>query len=201
MKILFIILFVVAHAMSLAQEQEKIPVVTVGIKIGMSGSSLSPGYTDISDYRHTFSLKGGFQGGGFLQIAIGKKLLIQPEILFVSKGAKETVNDINSSNEYNSPNHINYIEFPVNILAKLSAGPGHFILGGGPAFAFARNNYYSLYNRRFDAGLNMLTGYQWPIGFIINLNFTKGFSNVFDPLQGAPKITNTSFGLCVGYVF
>lgn len=201
MKSLFTILFFACSGVACCQEKKSL--VKFGLKFGYAQSTLSPDYTENNGYKHQFSMTGGIRAGGYLQISAGKKLLFQPELLLVVKGAQESPNYNNGysypTNGY--PFRTSYIEIPLNLLVKLPTQSGFFILGGGPAPAFAFNRYVYSGTARFDMGLNFLLGYQLPIGFSLNLNYTKGFSNVSPGAEGAPALKNSSLGLSVGYTF
>ena len=201
MKSLFTLLFFACSVVACCQENKSS--VNFGLKLGFAMSTLSPNYTEDNGYKHQFNMSGGIRAGGYLQISAGKKLLFQPELLLVVKGANESPDNSNGysypANGY--PFRTSYIEIPLNLLVKLPTQSGFFTLGGGPAPAFAFSRYIYSGTAGFDMGLNFLVGYQWPIGFSLNLNFTKGFSNVSPQAQGAPDLKNSSLGLSAGYTF
>ena len=186
----------------LASCQEKKNIVHLGVKLGFGMSTISPDYTETNGYTHEFKLTGGLRVGGYLQIMAGKKFIFQPEVLLVVKGASESPDYSNGSpypvNSY--PFRTTYIEFPFNLLLRLPGSTGFFLLGGGPAPAFAINRYRYAGTPGFDMGLNLLAGYQWALGFSVNLNFTKGFSTV-QQNHGEPGLKNSSVGLSAGYTF
>ena len=200
MKPLFFILFFPCSIAAFCQEKSP---VNFGVKLGFGQSTLSPNYTDDNGNKHRFNMTGGIRAGGYLQISAGKKLLFQPELLFVVKGAYESTDYNNgypfAGNGY--PIRTSYIEIPLNLLVKLPINTGFFMLGGGPAPAFALNGRIYSGTGGFDLGINILLGYQWPIGFGVNLNFTKGFSSVYQQTQEAPDLKNSSLGISVGYTF
>ncbi len=198
MKPSFIILLIIFPLAVAGQENKQ--AFSGGGKIGMAFSTLTPDYTDANGYKHQFSLTDGLKIGGFIQLPAGKNILIQPELFFIVKGGDEKVSFDSVQYTNYGPRRISYVELPINILAKLKAGTGFFLAGGGPSFAFSRKRYFDA-GPRFDAGLNLLLGFQWPLGFLVNLNYTKGFSNTEHAATGVPKVTNSSFGICVGYAF
>ena len=199
MKSLFIVLFVSCSVVAFCQEKKSS--LNFGLKAGISLSTFTPGhYTDNFGYSSSFSMTGGVRGGLFLQIAAGKNFLFQPEFLIVIKGSGEKTNYNNGNPSSSYPTRVNYIEIPLNLLVKLPAKSGFFILGGGPAPAFSTNSYTE-YAVPFDMGVNFLLGYQLPIGFSVNLNFTKGFTNITKEVPGAQALKNSSLGICIGYSF
>lgn len=199
MKSFFTVLFLGCSVVACCQEKKN--PLRFGLKLGLGLSTFSPGsYTDNSGFKHSFSRTGGVRGGLFLQIDAGKKFLFQPELLMAAKGSGKKTDYNNGNPLSNYPIRVNYIEIPLNLLVKLPAKSGFLILGGGPAPAFSTNKYTE-YAVPFDMGVNLLLGYQLPIGFLIHLNFTKGFSNILEEVQGSPNLKNNSLGLSVGYAF
>jgi len=54
--------------------------------------------------------------------------------------------------------------------------------------------------KRFDAGLNIVTGYIGKSGMMVSLNYNAGLSNSVDPGEGDGKFLNRYFGLRIGYI-
>lgn len=141
----------------------------------------------------------GAMGGVFARMYLGHKALFQPELLMVGKGTKE------NNQYYSYRTDLAYVELPLNILYKPADSKGSFFIGGGPAPAFyiGENVFYSGSQsfKKFDLGINILTGYELSIGFSINLNYTYGILNISRNTNDIPTVKNRSFGLTVGYVF
>ena len=141
----------------------------------------------------------GAMAGVFARMAFGNNACFQPELLMVGKSMKE------NNQGYFYRNDLTYLELPLNILYKPSGSKGSFFIGGGPAPAFyiGENVFYSGYQsvKKFDVGINVLSGYELPIGFSINLNYTHGLLNISENKVDVPVIKNRSFGLTVGYTF
>lgn len=171
-----------------------------GIKAGVAiakakieyNSATSPGNSEPKS-------KLGAMAGVFARMFLGHKAVFQPELLMVGKGAKE----INQYYSYRTD--LTYLELPLNILYKPSGSKGSFFIGGGPApsYYIGENVFYSGYQsfKKFDLGINILTGFELPIGFSINLNYTLGLLNISQDTNDIPTVKNRSFGLTVGYVF
>jgi hypothetical protein len=184
----------------LASGQEKKFTIRPGLKAGMALSSVGPGQTDNDGHSHSYRMTGGTRFGGFLHITVGKTVVIQPEVLMVVKGAREQTEYQNGNPSSDYPVHINYFEIPLNILIRLRSGQGFFLLGGGPAPSFSTNKYAS-FAAKFDMGLNLLMSYRWPIGFSIDLNYTKGLNQITPYYPPGLKLKNNSLGLSIGYTF
>jgi outer membrane protein with beta-barrel domain len=93
-----------------AQEQQTSTENSLSPKFGIKGGvNLTNMYVqDVSDE----NMKVGFNAGFFAKLPITKGFSIQPELLYSSKGAKETYNNfIEGEGEYRF--NLNYIELPV----------------------------------------------------------------------------------------
>ena len=149
------------------------------------------------------SIDHGYKAGGmvgiFVRTPLNSNLYFQPELLMVGKGTKQAYQ------YYESRSDFTYIELPLNLLFKSSKSRSAFFIGGGPApsVLIGENIFYYGYTsaQTFDLGINMLAGYELPIGFSVNLNYTHGLMNVAPDEENVPKIKNRSFGITIGYIF
>ncbi|HCX99587.1 MAG TPA: PorT family protein, partial [Bacteroidales bacterium] len=82
-----------------------------GIKGGLNVSTLTT--NDFDDK----NLKPGFHVGVFNKISLGEALAIQPELLFSTKGAKYSYDNILVKGD--SKFNLNYIELPVKLVVNL----------------------------------------------------------------------------------
>ena len=174
--------------------------IRVGIKAGIAVANCKVEYnTGTMPGNSKPTSKLGAMGGGYAQILLSKKICFQPELLLVGKGMKE------NNQYYSYRTDLNYLELPLNLLYKPPAPGGSFFIGGGPAPAvyIGENVFYSGYHyfKKFDFGINILTGYELPIGFSINLHYTHGLLNISQNKTDVPVTRNRCFGLCVGYTF
>jgi hypothetical protein len=170
-----------------------------GIKLGLSISkthirydpNFYPGEDDVA--------RVGVIGGGMGVIRINKKVVFQPEILIVGKGAKERRQD------YDFVKGLTYLELPLNLLYKPATTKGSFFIGGGPApsFLIGDNIFYTGYEsfNKFDFGVNVIMGYELPIGLSFNLQYTYGLLNISNDKSTLPVVKNRCFGLTAGYLF
>jgi Outer membrane protein beta-barrel domain len=169
-----------------------------GIKAGVAIANLKIDY-DPAVTAGDPKFKGGALAGIFLQTPIGKTASFQPELLVIGKGMKE------NSQNYSYRTDLTYLELPLNLLYKRPSAKGSFFIGGGPApsFYIGENVFYSGYQgfKKFDVGINILTGYELPIGFSINLHYTHGLLNISQDRTSTPVIKNRCAGLSVGYTF
>lgn len=170
-----------------------------------------------------------FNAGLVLEIPLAKEFVIQPALLYKTKGARSDDNylGLNLTNEIN----IAYIELPVNFVYKPTVGKGNLLLGFGPYIAYGvkgevqynvdgntsddkiefTDEYTSTipfdqkYFKPLDYGGNILFGYQFSRGFSAQLNAQLGLAqirsdNKADPTNKA-EFRNTGFGISLGYMF
>ena len=98
-----------------------------GVKGGVAFSTLS--FDPSSEI--SYDLRSGLVVGGFVAFPLGSRLTIQPEGLFVQKGAK--ADDLGVS----ATIKLDYVELPVLVKYRIAGGPARsFHLLGGPSVAF-----------------------------------------------------------------
>jgi Outer membrane protein beta-barrel domain len=112
------------------------------------------------------SSKTGFAGGLYVAFPMGKSVMIEPELLYVNKGAKDnTVSPTQSLS-------INYIQIPVLVRYNFKADGGPFILLG-PSVGFSTSCNFSNGAASADCkglGAEVKTTYSGIVG----LGFQKG---------------------------
>jgi hypothetical protein len=189
---------------------------TFGLRGGVNFFTIST--KDAGVYGIDAKIKPGFNLGANVEIPVGIDFYVQPGILFSTKGAK--------SKSDNGTLNLSYLEIPVNFLYTPELGNGRILLGFGPYAAFAVGGKYKVngsttdiqfensipgttlsgyYQRRFDAGGNMLFGYRWANRFSVQLDAQLGLVNIHTKREGTPEDEgsdkNTGFGVSVGYRF
>jgi hypothetical protein len=121
----------VAGSKAVAQEQQSMGENDLSPKFGIKGGvNLTNLYVDddVSDE----NMKVGFNAGFFAKLPVTRGFSIQPELLYSSKGAKETYdNFIMGDGEYRF--NLNYIELPVLAVFNLSK---NFNLHVGPYVSY-----------------------------------------------------------------
>ncbi len=179
-----------------------------GIKAGITLSNCQVKYNPAPDPAPAKPMtKSGAAFGVFIRMPLGKKTSFQPELLMIAKGMKEK-DQYGSSYWYKT--RITYLELPLNILYKPVTPKGSFFIGGGPTPAFYIGNNVFYYGEKafktFDLGINILAGYEIPIGFSINLHYTHGLSNIGKEKDANGTLysvnqKNRCFGIMIGYTF
>jgi hypothetical protein len=182
---------------------------TFGIRAGINFQNLN-GKDDNGDKLNN-QLKTGFNAGVNAEIPVGIDFYVQPGLLFSTKGASYDIANVEVKRNHS------YIEIPVNFLYKPALGEGRMLLGFGPYAAFAvggtikgGSNDVDLEfgnevgeTKAFDAGANLLAGYEFKNRLSFQLNAGLGLVNMYNRPDNDNKSTvkNTGFGLSLGYRF
>lgn len=145
----------------------------------------------------------GYHLGGFAEIRMGNKFVLQPEVLF---NQYSTRLDSNYSNVYhdvfdgNSNIKLNYISFPIVVNYKLI---GSFLsLQAGPQFGILIDQNKTLLQNSGDAfkkgDFSMLAGVQFKVGPMrLNGRYMVGLNNISD-LPDDDKWKSQGFQVSVG---
>jgi hypothetical protein len=193
---------------------------TFGLRAGVNFQNIN-GKDFEGDKIEDNKLKTGFHIGVNAEIPVAPEFYIQPGVLFSTKGTKDDANKA----KWNT----SYIEVPINFLFKPELGGGKLLLGVGPYVAFAVGGKVDPdngddvdiefekeitgaqflngkpYLKRFDAGGNLLAGYEFSNKFSFQLNAQLGLVNINPEIEGVSndktKWKNTGFGVSLGYRF
>lgn len=194
-----------------------------GIRAGVNFQNLNG--KDAGDDKLENNLKVGFNAGVNAELPVAEDFYIQPGVLYSTKGAKLDDNFAGSDVKVN----LGYIEIPINLIYKPALGQGNLLMGFGPYIAFAvngqvkddnneidvvfdkevslqeySNNPYVM--KRFDAGANLLFGYEFNRRVSAQLNAQLGLMNLNPELTNSGGVDlgtmkNTGFGISLGYRF
>lgn len=189
-----------------------------GVKAGANLSFINY-KTTADNAAYTFTWNGsrpGFQAGGVAQVGIGKRMAIQPELLLVMKGADNVETDGLGAGKVTFK--LMTIDLPVSFIYRNKG----FFGGLGPNFQygissraiqdgygerdmFDKNEAAFFYQKRFEAGINLVAGYQMQSGFTCSINYAKGLTNSsgYDKEmdQGSQRMNAAYLALSVGYLF
>lgn len=175
----------------------------------------------------------GFNIGVNVEIPVADEFYVQPGLLFATKGAKEEYEVIGI--DVTAKKSLSYLEIPINFLYKPQLGNGKLICGFGPYLAYGvagkvhkewellgvdmsetpEVKYQGkvdsddpndvVYVKGFDAGANLLFGYELSFGLSIQLNAQLGLLNMNPSYEGVDdddsRDANTGYGLSLGYRF
>ena len=183
--------------------------ITFGIRAGVNFQNLNG--KDMDGDKLENDLKTGFNAGINAEIPVGIDFYLQPGLLFSTKGAKYDFQGTETTR------NISYLELPINFLYKPELGEGHLLLGFGPYAAFAlggkikgAGNDIDMEfgneigeTKPFDAGANLLAGYEFSNNLSFQLNAGLGLINMYNRLDGDSEssVKNTGFGVSLGYRF
>lgn len=198
---------------ALAQEQQTSTESTLQPKIGIKGGiNLSNLYVD--DVKDE-NMKVGLNLGMFAKFPITKGFSIQPEVLYSSKGAKLTYDNLLGSGEYRF--NLNYVEVP--ILAVFNLSKNINIQAGGYAAYLTSANIKRLKSgsseadevadlntdnfKRFDYGL--AGGFGFDIqNFTIGARYNYGLNEIGDggiAGEATKNSKNSAFTFYIGLGF
>jgi len=161
-----------------------------------------------------------------VQIPLAPEYSFQPGLLFSTKGAKNDYGSLTGTFK------LSYIEIPLNVVYKGVLGKGFIMVGFGPSVGYAiggkssiidesltldkdvvftnvvesGDDYLTAYARRFDAGGNILAGYETAGGLFFQLDTQFGMlkinsedQRVLAEFSELLSVKNIGFGLTLGY--
>jgi len=199
-KIILIFAFTILLIPSV-QSQEKIQ---FGLKGGVNFTTMTS-----NDYLYVEKYKTGLYLGATVEIPLGKKFSIQPEILYSKQGVKGNVflyylyNPGQSIPPPAADHQLDYIKIPV--LAKMYLA-NNFSLEIGPSFNFLVNDKFTYLSstqtdlaEKFELGGIVGLSYKLKSNFVVNANYINGFSNVLkSPFENQKSY---GFSIGIGYLF
>ena len=159
---------------------------TLGPKVGMTMGKLNTTFPEVKE-----ELKTGWQVGAFVRF--GKKLYIQPELMFVTKGGKIT-QDYEELSVKTTVN-LNSVQVPILIGYKLiDLKAINLRIMTGPAMSFVLNEKIDIDTEienplTKDHIKNTIWSYQLGAGidflmFTFDVRYEWGLNNIFDPQAG-----------------
>ncbi len=177
----------------------------------------------------------GFHAGFNANIPVAPQFYFQPGLIFSVKGSKNDLGilPVKVSGDVPTVTKLSYVEMPLNLLFRAQLGEGYILLGFGPYVALgiggkettqygsttfgkpvkfkssvvsADNLLANAFYKRFDAGANILFGYELSMGVFLQLNAQLGLLNIrpeyyWDDTDVKAALRNTGFGLSAGYRF
>jgi len=176
----------------------------------------------------------GFHAGVNVNIPVAPDFYFQPGLLFSVKGSKNEFYTpvLKASGDYTTTTRLSYVEMPLNLLFRPQLGNGHMLLGFGPYLAYGISgkettqlNSVSIertvkfknsvedwadllenaYYRPFDAGANILFGYEFAMGAFVQLNAQLGLLKINPEYSwisdDETAYRNTGYGISLGFRF
>lgn len=182
-----------------------------GIKVGPNFSSVT---TKLSGSKETSNLLTSVSGGVYVNLPLAPEFYLQPALLFEQKGGKKVYGS--HSDELF---RLNYLTLPLNFTFAPAVGRGQWLVGFGPYFGYGLSGTHSgsfadsLFTfshdpfsgdnglKRFDAGLDVLIGYQLASGINFGIQSELGLVNLLKNGDSNNSFRNTSFQVTIGYTF
>jgi len=197
---------------------------SLGIRAGVNFQNLNG--KDAQGENLDNRLKVGFNAGVTADVPIAEDFYVQPGLLFSTKGARAAEDAVADDARIN----LSYLELPINLVYKPVLGQGNLIMGFGPYVAYALGGKVKTDNaevdlefenevtpveyaaqagliaKRFDAGANLLFGYEFNSRVSAQLNAQLGLLNLQPKVTGVDRDDvgtwkNTGFGVSLGYKF
>ncbi len=188
-----------------------------GIKLGVDFAKINTDY-DVLD--SILDSRDGFIGGAYITYSFTPRFAVQPEILYVTKGAEKGIFI------FNAQWAMDYLEVPVLLKFDINPnGPVHPNLFVGPAMSVLLSSKLHALNYEYDVTDGMKTmDYSLVFGggidykhFCFDVRYTLGLANTVDAakvnkiteaepddfyyLEGDPSIKNTNLSFMVGVKF
>lgn len=173
---------------------------TFGPKIGLTMSKLTTNFPEIKE-----EMKTGFQIGAFARF--GKKLYLQPEVIFATKGGNITTND----NNLKTSIKLNTVQIPALVgFTMVNLKVVNVRVMGGPAISMVVNEEID-----FDEGIqdpiteeNIKNGiWTFQLGggidvlmFTLDVRYEWGLNNIYDPKGGQSyDMKNNLWNISLGW--
>ena len=182
-----------------------------GIRAGVNFSNIS-GKEDGQKIQGNKMIT-GFNIGVTYDIDLAEEFILQPALLFTTKGYKIKIEGEDSP-DIDASMKLNYLELPINFIYKPMVGDGNLLLGAGPYLGYGIGGKAKVGNitekitfgngqlfKAFDYGANLLFGYQLSSGISAQLNAQLGLGNIARDGDSHNSVKNTQFGISFGYKF
>ncbi len=188
---------------------------SICFKGGINFSSIRGDWADLLD--SSLHSNQGFVGGIAFNVALSDLIVIQPELLFSSKGYNHDTNEYDGWGIKTIKNNhfkMNYLVLPVLInfefFSKSTFSPRIYL---GPEIGFLLNAYETVDRRResisdsfnpIDIGTTIGGGLKIRAGsgyLLLEVRYTFGMSSIYEGSVEGWKNTNKTLGIMLGYGF
>lgn len=143
-----------------------------------------------------------FDAGIFYEIPVAPEFFIRPELSFARKGADYEL-DLLGVTLLDEEIRLSYLEVPILFLYKGGLGNSKVLLGFGPYMAYGIKGemFDEDVYKPFDMGGKIMFGFEFGGGLSAALNASTGLIDIAESEVVDSKVTNTGFGLTLGYRF
>ncbi len=205
----FLLSFSVAFLLTLGAHAQT----SYGVKAGLTLPKIKL-TSDAANMSYTSNASTNFYLGGYASIFAVPNFAIQPGLSLQGKGGEVNVGDFQVDASGSATISILSIEIPVNAVYYIPTGTaGSVFIGAGPYLGFnlsakaKSGNFSQDINigsgvqeiKRIDYGANFLGGYKLSGGFLFNVGYGLGISNMDNTDDPVEKNRVLSFG--VGFEF
>lgn len=155
----------------------------------------------------------GFHAGIISEIGLAENLVLQPGVLFSSKGSKYELTFLDETVDFSmAPG---FIEIPVNVLYSFGTGSTKLNLFAGPYLAYGiigksksegESEDISFGTsedddmKPFDFGVNIGAGVNIN-GLLISAQYGLGLANLANDSSGDAEMKNNVIAISIGYLF
>jgi len=176
-----------------------------------AGATLSSYKVTIESVSLTSDSRVGFTAGVVASCPIGQSFSFRPGLNYTQKGGK--LSDDYGKDEIT----LNYLEVPLDFVYNTHSTKGKFFAGAGPSISLGLSGKEKFDGgsedikfgggddadfTAFEAGVNILAGYQFSNGIFFAANYNAGLSNIApDDPEFDSKYHNRYFGLRLGFMF
>ncbi|NGM63075.1 PorT family protein [Sphingobacterium sp. SGG-5] len=194
--------------------------IKAGVNLGKYATSSSGDEVELDD--EGVKLNPSFYVTGYADINVAPNFSIQPGISLQGKGQKAKIEEEGAS--FTSTRNVMSIEIPVNAVYYIPTGDaGSVFLGAGPYVGYAisgKDKWKGTFEgeteteddkidfsgddkdmKAFDAGVNFLAGYKLANGFLINVGYGLGLTNLAPDNDFDIKSSNRVLSFGVGFQF
>lgn len=185
-------------------------------RFGFTAGAAFPNYhSRVDGETDNGNSKTGLTAGVLVDIPAGKNFSFQPAVNFVQKGTKDEQTSGGITEKVKLT--VNCIEVPLNFLYNAPGNTGNFFIGAGPSLAFALSGKLKYDDgtnsgtedlkfgsgdndnmKGLDLGANFLTGYRFPGGLFLSVNYNTGLSNLTPGGSTDGKLKSHYFGIKLG---
>lgn len=181
-------------------------------RFGFAAGTAFANYNKANSSDENGNSKTGITAGVLVDIPVSQHFSFQPAVNFIQKGTQ--------GQEWGPKIDVNCIEVPLNLLFNSRGSTGNFFIGSGPSLAFAFSGKFTIPDpldrpvtrdlkigngsdddmKGLDLGANFITGYSFPNGLFLSVNYNAGLNNLSPGGSGNGTMKSHYFGIKLGYL-
>ena len=216
--LILLVAMILLLCVAVSAQETTVGITGKGLKVGFGIANITTDYSELNEFLDS---RVGFSGGAFLTYTINRQFAVQPEILYVSKGAAKDLFFFNA--------HLNldYLEIPVLLKFDLMPeGKLHLSPYIGPALDVLLASKFHIINETYDIkDFTKSTDFSLVFGLgldykhvTFDVRYDLGLTGIVDAadkindvtgavpddpyyLEGNPTVKNTDLAFMIGYRF